>query len=132
MMDKGKTADPASPEMERAAAQRASERARVARWDLNIAIFLFAVLILVIILVTYTKMGIELVGPIAAFGLGMVWLEGWRRERQLYRRFYEEELEELVSLEQASNKTVKAAVKSTIEETIEEQIQKALRQRWQR
>src|SRR3990172_3272230 len=127
MMDKGKTADPASPEMERAAAQRASERARVARWDLNIAIFLFAVLILVIILVTYTKAGIALVAPIAGFGLAMVWVVGWQRGRQLYQRFYEEEI---ATLELEANKNLKAKVKETIEETIEAQVQKALRERW--
>ncbi|GAH58193.1 unnamed protein product, partial [marine sediment metagenome] len=54
-----------SPEMDRTAARRAKGRARNARWDLNIAIFLFAVLILIIILATYTKMGIEVVAPIA-------------------------------------------------------------------
>lgn len=128
-----KTSSPQiNPQMERAAAQKARERARVARWDLNIAIFLFAVLILVIILVNYTKAGIEVVAPIAAFGLAVVWLEGWRREKQLYQRFYKEEIDELTSLQQASDKTVSAAVKRSIEETIEEQVQKALRQRWQR
>ena len=128
MMDKDKAAETVvSPEMERAAAQKARDRARVARWDLNIAIFLFAVLILVIILATYTKMGIEAVAPIAGFGLAMVWLEGWRREKQLYQRFYQEEL---ATLGQELKQTLKAAVKETMEETIEEQVQKALRERW--
>ncbi len=40
-------------------------------------------------------MGIEIVAPIAIFGLAMVWLTGWRRGKQLYRRFYDEELAEL-------------------------------------
>jgi hypothetical protein len=61
--------------------------------------------------------------------VGMVWLVGWRREKQLYDRFYEEEI---ASLEQESKKTVKETVKETIEQTIEEQVQKALRERWQR
>ncbi len=113
--------------MERAAAQKARDRARVARWDLNIAIFLFAVLILVIILVNYTGVGLEVVGPIAAIGLLTVWLEGRRRENQLYQRFYNEELS---AIERETTKTVKAAVKETIEETIEAQVQKALRERW--
>jgi len=39
-----------SPEMERTAAQRARDRAKAARWDLDVAIFLFAVVIIVIIL----------------------------------------------------------------------------------
>ena len=128
-MKKANAPQEASPEMERVAAQRARDRATNARWDLNIAIFLFAVLILVIILVNYTGWGIERVGPIAAFGLFMVWLEGRRRGKQLYDRFYEEELANLLMEEQ---RTVKAAVKETIEETIEEQVQKALRARWQR
>ena len=127
MMAKNKDTMPVSPEMERAAAQKARDRAMNARWDLNIAIFLFAVLILVIILVNYTGWGIETVSPIAAFSLAMVWLEGRRRGKQLYERFYKEEL---ATLEQETKKTLKIAVKETIEESIEEQVQKALRNRW--
>ena len=126
-MAKDKAAAPISPEMERVAAQKARDRAMNARWDLNIAIFLFAVLILVIILVTYTKAGIALVAPIAGFGLAMVWVVGWQRGRQLYQRFYEEEI---ATLELEANKNLKATVKETIEETIEAQVQKALRERW--
>lgn len=117
-----------SPKMEQAAAQRATDRARNARWDLNIAVFLFAILILVIILATYTQAGLEVVAPIAVVGLSLVWLQGWRRGKQLYTRFYEEEISRL---EQEQKKTLKATVKETVEETIEERVQKALRQRWQ-
>ncbi len=123
MTDEAEVIKDVSREMERTAAQRAWDRARNARWDLNIAIFLFAVLILVIILATYTKMGIEVVAPIAIFGLAMVWLVGWRRGRQLYPRFYEEELSKL-------EYELKGTVKKTVEETIEEKVQKALRERW--
>ena len=127
MTDEAEATQQVSPEMERTAVQRARDRAGNARWDLNIAIFLFAVLILVIILATYTKMGIEVVAPIALLGLAMVWLLGWKRGKQLYPRFYDEELSKL---EQELRKTVKAAVKETVEETIEEKVQKALRERW--
>ena len=116
-----------SREMEQAAALRAKDRARNARWDLNIAIFLFAVLILVIILAAYTKVGIEVVAPVALFGLAMVWLVGWRRGRQLYQTFYDEEL---LKLEQEFKKAIKGTVEKTVEETIEEKVQKALRERW--
>ena len=127
MLDKDKADGPLiSPKMERAAAQKARDRAMNARWDLNIAIFLFAVLILVIILVTYTQAGIEVVAPTAVFGLAMVWLVGWQRGKQLYRRFYQEEL---ANLDQEEKRALKAAVKDTVEETIEEQVQKALRAR---
>ncbi len=126
-MDEAKVTKDVRPEMERAAAQRARDRANAARWDLNVAVFLFAILILVIILVTYTKMGIEVVAPVALFGLVMVWLVGWRRGKQLYHRFYDEELSKL---EQKVKKAVKGIVDKTVEETIEEKVQKALRERW--
>jgi hypothetical protein len=128
MPEKNKTADlPVSPEMEREATQKATERARIARWDLNMAIFLFAVLILVIILVNYTKAGPEIVAPIAAFGLTMVWVEGRRREKKLYEKFYKEEI---ASQAQEGQKIIRAAIKDAVEETIEAQVQKALRERW--
>ncbi len=114
-------------EMEQKAARRASDKAKNARWDLNIAIFLFAVLILIIILAAYTKMGIEVVAPIAIFGLVMVWVVGWRKGKQLYQRFYEEELS---TLQYELKKKVKETIKETVEETIEEKVQKALRERW--
>ena len=109
-------------QMERTAAQRAKDRANAARWDLNIAIFLFAILIIIIILL-FQGIRIEIVAPIAVFGLAMVWFVGWRQGRRLYKRFYSEEL---VKLEQELKKTVN----EMIEETIEEQVQKALRERW--
>ena len=120
-----------NPEMERLAAKRAKERARNARWDLNVAVFLFAVLILVIILATYTKMGIEVVSPIAIFGLAMVWLVGWRRGKQLYQEFYEEELAKLEQeVAKQEKKIAEKKVEERIEETIEEKVQRALRERW--
>ncbi len=111
-----------SPEMERTAAQRARDRVGPTRWDLDIAVFMFAVLIIVIILL-FQEIGIEIVAPVAIFGLAMVWLVGWRRGRQLYRRYYDEEL---IKLELESKKTPEG----TLEETIEEKVQKALRERW--
>ena len=81
-------------EIKRLAARRAGERARNARWDLNIAIFLFLVLIIVVILL-FEGVEVELVSPIALFGLAMVWLVGWRQGRRLYGGFYQEELANL-------------------------------------
>ena len=57
--------------MQQTAAQRATVRARTARWDLNVAIFLFTVLIIIIILL-FHGIGIEIVAPVAIFGLAMV------------------------------------------------------------
>lgn len=130
MADKAEVTEQASEEIQRLAAKRARERARNARWDLNVAVFLFAILILVIILVTYTKMGIEVVAPIAVFGLSMVWLVGWRRGQELFKTFYDEEL---AKLEQESEKRKRGKkIEEVVEETIEEKIQKALRERWKK
>ena len=111
-----------SLEMEQTAMQRARDRARNARWDLNIAIFLFAVLILVIILL-FQEIRVEVVALVAIFGLAMVWMVGWRQGRQLYQRFYNEELFKL-------KRGTEKKARETIEETIEETVQKALRERW--
>jgi len=109
-------------------------RARNARWDLNIAIFLFAVLIIVIILL-FQEIGIQVVAPVALFGLTMVWLVGWRRGRELYKTFYDEELakleQELEKKEKKEKKEGKEGkIEKAVEETIDEKIQKALRERW--
>ena len=126
MENKNEAPEQVGEEIKRLAARRAGVRARDARWDLDIAVFLFAVLILVIILGTYTEMGIEIVAPVALFGLVMVWYVGWRRGRQLYQSFYEEEL---AHLEQEQEKKKKPPGE-TVEETIEEKVQKALLERW--
>jgi hypothetical protein len=108
----------ANKENEKRAIQRARERARTARWDLNIAIFLFAVLIIILILL-FQGVTIDIVAPIAGVGLGLVWLCGWRQGKQLYERFLEEELTKL-----EFERTRK------MEESIEEAVQRALRERW--
>ena len=104
-------------EKERIAFQRAKDRSRTARWDLNIAVFLFVVLIIVIILL-FQEVPLEIVAPVAIFGLGMVWLTGWRQGRQLFERYCEEELSRL-----EYERTRK------VEETIEEAVRKAIRER---
>jgi len=116
-----------SLKMERTAAQNAKIRARVARWDLDIAVFLFAVLIIVIILL-FQKISIEVVGPVAIFGLAMVWLVGWRRGKKLYQRFYEEEL---AKLEPESKESVKEIVKEKVAVTVEDMVKKAFLKRLQ-
>ena len=125
-MDVAEVIEQISPEMEREAVQRAKDRAVAGRWDLNVAVFLFGVLIIVIILL-FQDISIEVVAPVAIFGLAMVWLVGWRRGRELYRRYYQEEK---AKLGQELKKMVKGVVKETVEETIEERVLRALRERW--
>ncbi len=115
-----------NPEEEKAAMQRARDKALIARWDLNIAIVLFGVLIVVLILL-FQDVQIEVVAPVAIFGLVTVWMIGWRRGRKLFKRFYEEEI---AGLNQEYKQVIKKTIEKTIEETIEEKVQKALRERW--
>ena len=123
-MDEAEVTKQISPEMEQAAALRAKGRAKAARWDLDVAVFFFAVLIIVIILL-FQGVGVEIVAPSAGCGLAMGWLMGWRKAKQLYEHFYDEEL---IKLEQES--IMKKKAEGTLEETIEEKVQKALRERW--
>ncbi len=122
--------EPAREEMKRVAVRRAKERARIARWDLDVAVFLFVVLIIVIILL-FQDISIEIVAPIAIFGLAMVWITGWRRGQHLYRSFYEEELVRLEKeMEEAEEKEKREKnVGKPMEETVEETVQRALRER---
>jgi len=122
MIDEAVVPEQIRPEMEEEAVQKAKIRARAARWDLDVAVFLFAILIIIIILL-FQEVGIEVVASVAIFGLAMVWLIGWRRGKQLYQRFYDEEL---LKLEQESKESVEV-----VKETIEDVVKKALRERWQ-
>ena len=108
-MDSEEVSEQITPEMESMAEQKARDRARTQRWDLDIAVFLFAILIIVMILL-FQEIGIEIVAPVAIFGLAMVWLVGWRRGNQLYGRFYREEMTKL-------KRESKATIKETADET---------------
>ena len=123
MVDEAEGTKEVRAELEQIAAQRARDRAKAAIWNLDIAVFLFAILIIIIILL-FQDISIEIVAPVALFGLVMVWLVGWRRGRQLYQRYYDDEL---LKLRQETESTVKA----TAEESIEEIVQKALREKYQ-
>ena len=125
MIDEDEVTKQVSREMEQTAAQRAKYRANAARWNLDSAIFLLAVMIIVIILL-FQGIRIEIVVPVAIFGLAMVWLRGWRQGRQLYPLFYKEELSKL---DQELEKAVTETVEKVVEETIEERVQRAMCER---
>lgn len=84
-------------------------------WTLEVAIFLYAILTLIIILAIYTKVRLEIVASVAVIGLIIVWVIGRRREKALYQLYYDEELSRL---EEESKKVL-----------IEEEVEKALRER---
>lgn len=81
-------------EIERIALQRTRQRVRAARWDLDVAVFIFAVMAIVIIL-EFEEVGVEIVAPCAAIGLGLGWLMGWKKGQNQYVMIYREELSQL-------------------------------------
>jgi len=73
------------------------------------------------IILLFQGIGIEFVAPVAVVGLALGWLMGWRKEKQVYELFYEEELSKL---DQELEKTM-----GTLEEMIKEKVQKVRRER---
>lgn len=93
-MDKSEGTKQSSQGIELFAAQIARNRADTAKWDYNIVVLLFAVLAIVIILVSL-EVDTKIVASVAILGLAMAWLMGRRRGKQLFRDFYTEELASL-------------------------------------
>jgi len=100
-----------SKEIEQLVNDRAREKARSARWDLNIAILSYAVLV-AIVLLRLEGIATGIVALIAIFGLAIVWFIGWRRGKQLYKLFYSEELDQLQELLQ--EKKAEASISSPL------------------
>ncbi|MFC1931211.1 response regulator transcription factor [Chloroflexota bacterium] len=90
-MDEAEDTKQLDVKIESLADQEARNKANVAQWSLNIAIFLFGLLIIIIILVSM-EFDPAIVAILAILGLITVWLVGWRRGKQLYQRFYTAEL----------------------------------------
>ena len=84
---------------ENLAAHMARNRTDVAKWDTNILIILFALLVSVIMLVSLNT-DARIVAAIALVGLAVVWLVSWGRGEKLFSHFY---TEELTNLKQSSN-----------------------------
>lgn len=122
-MDQPKVINQVSPEIKLEAEKRARNRARAARWDIDVAVFFFVILIIVIILL-YQGIGTMVVAPVAACGLALGWLLGWGKAKRVYEILYDEELSKLVQ-------ETKSLLQHAPDETIEEKIQKALRSRIQ-
>jgi len=105
-MDEAEDTKQPSPRIEILAMEMARSKTNIAKWGLNIAVFLFATLIIIIILISQ-GIGINIVAPLAILGLAASWFVGWRRGRQLYQRFYAEALS---SLQQEPSKEAAALV----------------------
>ena len=83
-----------NPVIERLAVQVAMDKANMARWGLNILLFLFG-LMFTIIFLTGRGAGVNIVAPVAACGLGGVWVIGRNKGKKLFQQYYGEELSTL-------------------------------------
>jgi hypothetical protein len=72
--------------------QTARDKARARKWDMNIVVFMFAILLITVILL-YEGIDPLYLSPIAFFGLAMCWFVSWRQENKLYARYYKQETE---------------------------------------
>ena len=120
MVDEAELTKTINLEMTQTAMQRASHRAKAARWDLDVAVFFFSILAIVMILL-FQGIKTEVVTPVAMLGLAMGWLMGWKKGKQVYELFYEEELSKL---DEELEKRLGA-----LGELIEEKVQRAKRER---
>jgi len=68
----------ARTETELIASRRVRYRARSARWDLDVAVFFFAVLTTVLILL-FEDVRVEFVASAGVVGLSLGWLMGWSK-----------------------------------------------------
>ena len=99
-----KTRDTEQPdqEVEHLATKMAKSRTNIAMWDLNIVFLLFAVLVIVVIMISLDVDTI-IVAPVAIIGLILVWVMGRRRGKRMYQQFF---TEEYASLQQETDKEV--------------------------
>jgi hypothetical protein len=104
-------------EMHRSIAQRATEKASSERWKLDVVIFLFAVLIIILILASQ-GIAIEVSAVVAIFGLSIGWIAGWRRGRRLYQRYYRDELARLEGMRGRSEEPAEATTEDIVQETM--------------
>ena len=120
---KAVVAENVTPAMERTAALRARRKADSVRWDINIALLLFAVLVVVVVL-PFQDASFAVMVPVAVIGLLVAWLMGWYKGRA-YPGLYEEELASLI------RESLGAQTHQSRDKLIADAVQKALRERQQ-
>ncbi len=112
----------ASHDMEQLAKHKARDRITRERWNRDVTVFTFSILIIVLILL-YNGVTMPIVAIVAILGLLLVWSMGWLEGRQLYQQIYDEELLRLMQ-------EVRSMLRETDSETVEEKIREAMRDMW--
>ena len=70
---------------------KAKEAAKNQKWDLNLVVFMFAILLLTVILL-FEGIDPTYLAPIGFFGLASAWFVSRRQEKKLYKRHYRREI----------------------------------------
>jgi DNA-binding CsgD family transcriptional regulator len=83
-----------TPSLEQQVAKRANDKALSTSWNVNIVIFANS-LCVAVVLMGIEGVAIEILAPVAAVGIGMIWFISRIRRKRLYHQFYEQELAEL-------------------------------------
>jgi len=97
---KAKDSEQPNIELEQLAAKMARNRTNIAMWDLNIVFLLFAVLVIVVIMISL-DVDTLIVSPVAIIGLILVWTMGRRRGKRMFQQFF---VEEFSGLQQDTDK----------------------------
>jgi DNA-binding CsgD family transcriptional regulator len=91
MTDSSPESNPERDIMNRLLRQMARDKAASAKWNTQLLIVIYIVLIVVLVLQA-EDINSFLVGGVAAVGLGVLWLLGWMRASRLEKKFFEEEV----------------------------------------
>ncbi len=111
-----------SHDIEQLAKHKARARITRERWNRDVTVFTFSILIIVLILL-YSEVAMPIVAIVAILGLVLVWFLGWLEGRKLYTQIYDEERLRLTQ-------EVKSMEREMDNELIEEKIRKAMRDMW--
>jgi 4-hydroxybenzoate polyprenyltransferase len=71
--------------------EKARLKARSQKWDMNLVVFMFAILLITVILL-YEGVDPIYLAPVAFFGLVMCWVVSRQQEKKLYKRYYRQEM----------------------------------------
>ncbi|MEK7354165.1 MAG: hypothetical protein AABZ77_06645 [Chloroflexota bacterium] len=91
MIEEGGSAKWINQKTKRKIVQRAKDRANAAKWNLDVAVFSFGLIIIIFVL-SFERVSVWITAFAAVLGLATIWLIGWRRARQQYAGFLDEEL----------------------------------------
>ncbi|MFC2056815.1 hypothetical protein ACFLTO_04540 [Chloroflexota bacterium] len=111
-----------SHDLEQLAKKKARDRTALERWNRDTAVFSYAILIIVLILLNH-EVGMQVVAAVSVMGLILIWFMGLLQGRRLYQQNYGEELLRL-------KQEVEIISKESDGEAIEEKVRKAMRDMW--